>query len=252
MTEVTSLPATGNYRGDDGVLLAYHVLGHGRALILLHGYLVSAHPTWVQSGVAARLADAGHRVLMPELRGHGESNPHNLYAYPRDALARDVFALVRHLDLQDYDLGGYGLGGQAVTRALALGLRPRRAVIAGAGLESVRHATVRRERERRLLANLGSYAPDTPEGAFEARLAALGADPMALLRLLDTLLDTSEEDLAAIRVPTLLIAGADDTECGSVEDLAALLPESTLRRVPGDHRSVPESAEFAEAVAAFL
>ncbi len=252
MSEVTSATASGDYRGDDGVLLAYRLAGHGRPCILLHGYLAPAHPTWVETGLCAHLADAEHRLIMPDLRGHGASNPHSIYAYPKDALARDVFALVRHLDLHDYDLGGYGLGGQAVARALALGLRPRRAVIAGAGLEAVLHATSRRERDRRLLANLGSYAPDTPEAEFEARLAALGADPMALLRLLDTLLDTTREDLATVRVPTLVIAGEQDTDCGSIEELAALLPEGEAMRVSGDHRTALSSPAFAGALATFL
>ena len=56
---------------------------------------------------------------------------------PTDTLALDVEALVRHLGLADFDLGGYSMGGRAAVRLLARGMRPRRAVVAGMGLVTV-------------------------------------------------------------------------------------------------------------------
>ncbi len=53
-------------------------------------------------------------------------------------------------------------------------------------------------------------------------------------------------------VPTLVIAGEDDTERGSVEDLAAVLPHGQVRRVPGDHLGALLGPQFRDALAAFL
>jgi len=44
----------------------------------------------------------------------------------RDVLAMDAEALIAHLGLSDYDLGGYSLGGRTTARLLVRGARPRR------------------------------------------------------------------------------------------------------------------------------
>jgi pimeloyl-ACP methyl ester carboxylesterase len=83
-------------------------------------------------------------------------------------------------------------------------------------------------------------------------MASVGADPIALTHVLDTFVDTPREALATVDVPTLVIAGHDDTARGSVEDLAAVLPRGRLRRVPGDHVTALLGPPFADAMAQFL
>ena len=236
---------------DDGASLAYYELGSGRPLVLLHGYMAPARPTWVDTNIAERLAGAGHRAIMPDLRGHGASVPAN-GAYPPDALTTDAMALIAHLDLRDYDLGGYSLGARVVARALALGAQPRRAFIAGTGLEPIVHAAGRGENYRRILSNLGTWEPGTPEAQFEGYVRQVGADPVALIRILDTFVDTAEEDLARVEVSTLVIAGDQDTDRGSVEGLAAILPNAQLQRIPGDHFKALTSAELKDQLVRFL
>ena len=115
----------------DGLTLAYLEVGQGRPFVLLHGYLMTAEGAWLWTGLA-ELAAPGRRVIMPDLRGHGASGtPHDPAAYPRDVLADDGFALLDQLGLEEYDLGGYSLGGVTVARMLARGVRPGRAVICG-------------------------------------------------------------------------------------------------------------------------
>src|SRR3546814_14959748 len=59
------------------------------------------------------ITDAGFRVIMPDLRGHGDSDkPHNPACYKPDVLADDAFDLIGHLGLTDYDLAGYSLWGR--------------------------------------------------------------------------------------------------------------------------------------------
>src|ERR1700733_962739 len=94
----------------DGVRLAFRELGAGRPLVLIHGYFSTAMVNWVRYGHAAAIAARGRRVIMPDLRGHGDSaKPHDAAHYPPDVLAEDGFALLEHLQLTDYDLGGYSL-----------------------------------------------------------------------------------------------------------------------------------------------
>src|SRR5579859_5107066 len=101
------LPAAQYFRAHDGLSLAYREIGVGRTLLLIHGFFSTGSVNWLRYGHATRLAAAGYRVVMPDLRGHGDSaKPHDPAAYTRDVLADDGFALVEHLGLTDYDLGG--------------------------------------------------------------------------------------------------------------------------------------------------
>ena len=222
-------------------------------MLLLHGYLSKARETWVRTGIATRLARDGRRVVMPDFRGHGDSaKPHDPRAYPPDALVSDAFALISHLALGDYDLGGYSLGARIAARMLALGAQPARGLLGGTGLEPIVHAAGRGERYRQMLGALGTFAPGSVEAQLEAYLASVGADPVALLHVLDTFIDTPVDALARSSVPTLVFAGDADTDRGSVEDLAAALPRGRLLRVPGDHRTALMAPGLGDELAEFL
>lgn len=245
-------PAALTFPADDGTALTYRELGAGRPVVLLHGYISPALPTWVDTGIAERLAERGSRVIMPDMRGHGDSVPADNGAYPPDALTQDLLALLTHLRLPDYDLGGYSLGGRIVARALTRGAAPRRAFIGGTGLEPIVHAAGRGAGYRRIFSNVGTFAPGTPEAQLEGFLRQAGGDPIALIRVLDTFVDTSRDALAHVTVPTLVIAGEDDGDRGSVEELAAALAHTTLHRVPGDHYTTLFSPEFSDHLVRFL
>ena len=79
----------------DGVELAFHDIGTGRPVVLLHGLFSDASMNWIKFGHAERIAREGFRVIMPDLRGHGLSaKPHEPEHYPRGILARDLRELV--------------------------------------------------------------------------------------------------------------------------------------------------------------
>jgi pimeloyl-ACP methyl ester carboxylesterase len=241
------------FAGQDGVQLAYRELGAGRPLVLIHGYFSSAEVNWVRYGHAARLADAGYRVVLPDLRGHGDSaKPHDASAYPPDALAEDGLALLEHLGLTDYDLGGYSLGARTTVRMLARGATPGRAVLAGMGLAGILDAGSRSEHFRRLLTRLGTFERGTDAWRAEAFLKSMGGDPVALLHVLDTFVDTAPEVLAGLTTPTLVVAGADDDDNGSAVALAEALPHGRFVEVPGNHMSAVANAALGAAIAAFL
>ena len=55
------------WSASDGVELAYHELGEGRPVVLLHGLFSDAVTNWIKFGHAARIAADGFRVIMPDL-----------------------------------------------------------------------------------------------------------------------------------------------------------------------------------------
>jgi len=246
--------------GRDGVRLVFHELGQGRPVVLLHGYFSTAYETWVRTGHAAKIAARGHRVIMPDLRGHGSSaTPHDPEAYPHDVLADDGLALIDALGLTDYDLGGYSIGGRMTVRMLVRGATPRRAVVAGQSLRSVTAAAGRGPGGRlrtggffqRVLTGLGTFSPGSPEWKAEEFLHKVGGDPVALLRVSDTYIDTPLEEVSRIAVPTLVVTGDADNRA-SAEELAATLRNARYVAVPGDHASAVESPLLGTAIADFL
>jgi len=250
---VAGQPSEHRFASFDGVEIAWQALGEGRPLVLIHGLFSNAWTNWIRYGHAARLAEAGHRVIMPDLRGHGLSaRPHEASAYPPDVLARDGMALVARLGLTDYDLGGYSLGGRTVVRMLVDGASPRRAIVAGMGLSGVTDTGHRADHFRHIVTGLGTHPRGTPEWTAEAFLKTTGADPRAMLPLLDSFVDTGEAALRRIALPLLVIAGEADDDNGSASDLAGLLPDGHFVAVPGNHMSAVLRPELSQAMVDFL
>ncbi|MGC6399599.1 alpha/beta fold hydrolase [Sphingomonas sp. FW199] len=251
------MDGTRRFDSFDGTSIVWHELGEGRPLVLIHGYFSDANTNWIKYGHAAILAEAGFRVIMPDLRAHGQSGrPHDAAAYPADALAMDAEALIAHLNLDagGYDLGGYSLGARTVVRVLARGHAPapRRVILSGMGLEGLLDTGARAGHFRRVLTGLGSHARGTPEWMAEAFLKTTGGDPVALLGILDTFVDTPHDAIAGIGQPVLVAAGVDDDDNGSHAALADLLPDARLVEVPGNHMSAVTKRELGEAIRDFL
>lgn len=242
-----------SFESFDGTRLAWRELGEGRPVVMLHGFFSSASVNWIRYGHAAAVAAAGFRVVMPDLRAHGSSaKPHDAASYPPDVLMRDGFALIDQLGLTDYDLVGYSLGARTAVRMLANGATPRRAVLSGMGLEGIVATAGRGGYFRHVLTNLGSFARGTTEWMSEAFLKTTGGDPVALLGILNTFVDTPHEVLGGIATPTLVLNGVDDHDNGSGEALAAALPNARYRAVPGNHMSAVLKPELGTAIAEFL
>jgi pimeloyl-ACP methyl ester carboxylesterase len=122
-------------------------------------------------------------------------------------LARDGLELIAHLGLTDYDLGGYSLGGRTAARMVIMGAAPRRLIVSGMGLAAC--STGRRAAHfRKILTGLGTHERGSPEWLAEAFLKTTGGDPQALLPLLGSFVDSTEEELRAIAMPTLVLSGA--------------------------------------------
>jgi len=248
----TDFPVT-YFKSHDGLDLAYREMGKGRPLVLIHGLFSNGWVNWIRYGHAQLLADAGYRVIMPDLRGHGMSAaPHDAAFYPPDILAEDGEALVRHLGLTDYDLGGYSLGGRTVLRMLVRSAVPRRAILMGMGIEGITDPNKRRDFFRHVLTGLGLHTRGSGAWMAEAFLKTTGGDPLAMLPLLDSFVATTREAVKEIAIPTLVLSGEDDQDNGSSADLAALLPHGELIEIVGNHMTAVLQPALGRAILDFV
>ena len=135
---------------------------------------------------------------------------------------------------------------------LATGAVPARVVLSGMGLEGLVNTGGGAGHFRTILTGLGSFERGSPEWLAKAFLKTTGADPIALLKLLDSFVDTAMAAVATIGLPTLVVAGTDDHDNGSAPDLAAALPNGHYANVAGGHMSAVTKPALGEAIAAFL
>jgi len=98
----------------DSIDLYYEDHGRGKPVVLIHGWPLSGASWEKQVGV---LLNAGHRVITYDRRGFGgSSKPASGYDY--DTFATDLHKLVTKLDLRDFALVGFSMGGGEVARYL--------------------------------------------------------------------------------------------------------------------------------------
>jgi non-heme chloroperoxidase len=92
--------------------LYYEDHGSGKPVVLIHGYPLSGASWEKQTAV---LLAAGRRVITYDRRGFGKSSqPTTGYNY--DTFAEDLHHLVTHLELRDFALAGFSMGGGEVAR----------------------------------------------------------------------------------------------------------------------------------------
>jgi len=248
-----SEPQVHYWKASDGIELAFHEMGEGRAVILLHGLFSDAVMNWIKFGHAARIAAAGFRVIMPDLRAHGLSGrPHEPEYYPPGVLARDLRELIDHLGLADFDLGGFSLGARTTVEGIGEGLRPRRAVLGGAGLEGLRHWQRRKHFFLEAIELFDRVPRGDPHWLSIQFMKSQKVDRVSAALLLESFADAFIDWLKAFTMPTLVVCGSEDDDNGSAAELAAALPNAIFREVPGTHMSSVTKPELGEAIASFL
>lgn len=116
MNESTAEPTRLEYiEVAPGIRLHVRDWGHGRPIVLIHGWPFSNDMYDYQM---TELAEKGFRAISISLRGFGKSDkPWGTYDY--DVYADDLKAILDQLDLRDVTLGGFSMGGAISIHYLA-------------------------------------------------------------------------------------------------------------------------------------
>jgi pimeloyl-ACP methyl ester carboxylesterase len=241
------------WQSSDHVELVWHEEGKGRPVILLHGLFSDAQMNWIKFGHSARIAKAGFRVIMPDLRAHGQSGrPHAADHYPKGILARDLRELIGHLGLADFDLGGFSLGARTTVEAVGEGVRPGKAILGGAGLEGLRNWERRKNFFLDAIAMVDTAPRGDPHWLSIQFMKSQKADLVASRLLLETFEDTFLPWLSAFTMPTAIVCGTEDEDNGSAQELAEAIPNGRYIPVPGTHMSSVTKPDLGQAIVDFL
>jgi pimeloyl-ACP methyl ester carboxylesterase len=252
---VTAEVVTRHWTSTDGVELAWREVGEGRPVVMLHGLFSDAQMNWIKFGSAQRIASRGFRVIMPDHRAHGLSGkPHDPANYPQLVLVRDLKELIAHLGLTDFDLGGFSLGARTTIEAVIGGLKPRRAILAGTGLDVLTNWEQRSRFYLDAIDKFGAVSHGDPHWMAVQFMKSMKVDRQAARLLLQTMRDQEDKHalVDAFTMPTLVVCGEQDDDNGSAVELAAILPNAQYAEVPGTHMSSITRKEFGEAIAEFL
>lgn len=231
---------------DDGdVTLSYEVHGSGdRLLVYLHGLLLDAA---VNRRLARDLADAGNRVVLLDLPGHGRSDkPRRAAAHRMDAYARRVVHLLDELGADQAVVGGVSLGAdvalQVATQAperlrglvLEMPVLEQATPFAALLFTPLLTVTYYGAPVLRGLARLARRMPRRLLGPFDQFFAPLTLDPEEMVAVLHGVLvgpvAPTEEERSLVTTPALVIGHRSDRlhPLGDASRLAAQLPNARL------------------------
>ncbi|HUE80855.1 MAG TPA: alpha/beta fold hydrolase [Pyrinomonadaceae bacterium] len=252
-----------------GIQVAYDELGSGPAVVLLHGYPFD-RSMWLEQ---AEVLKESHRVIIPDLRGHGETEVTAEASI--EQMAHDVASLLDTLEISRVSLGGLSMGGYvslafyrsfplrvrslilADTRAQAdtEEIRKTRAVQAEKalqeGMEGIADSLLQKllapetvARRPEIVKRIREMMVQTkPEGAAAA-LAAMAQRP------------DQTELLSRIIAPTMIVVGREDsiTPVADSEMMHREIGGSRLEIIEGaGHVSnLEKPKEFNEALLRFL
>lgn len=229
----------------NGIQLAYTDEGDGTPLLFVHGFPLS-RGAWSKQVDTFRTS---HRVIVPDLRGLGESEA-TAGAVPMTRFAEDLYALLQQLHSGPVVLAGHSMGGYvalAFAKAYPQSLRGLVLVGTRAGGDTAEGAAARRATAEKVRAEGSSVVVDAMAPKM---LAASNADagmaesvralmsPSKPEGVIGALLGMAERPdagawLGAIRVPTLVVTGLDDViiPFSESEALAKAIPGAQLELI---------------------
>lgn len=234
-------------RSGDAVI-SYWALGNGLPVVLLHPF-PAHHEFWLP---VADALSSRYRLILPDLRGHGESELGEGPA-TMDKHAADIMRVMNDADVGRAPLIGVSIGGYALFefwrryrgRVAALGLCNTKAPADNAEARAARlqaaNEVLERGTERffesmipRLLSNTTRETrPDLVDGAMRM-LRKMSPEDVAQVQRGMAARPDSVETLKTINVPTLLVTGDEDVLTGVNEAqlMQQQLKGSQLRVIP--------------------
>ena len=256
----------------NGVRIRYVEQGSGQPMVLVHSFSSNIETDWLETGILQNLAK-DYRVIALDCRGHGKSDK------PRDAkqygshMGADIVRLLDHLDLRKAHIIGYSMGG-SITAHL-LGINPERFITAtlGGSVGRLRWSSeddLRSEKEaaeieegmlRSIILRLTpKNKPKPTEAAIrkksEAHLADQDRQALAAVRRSYHNQAVTDAQMAAVKVPTLCIAGSVDPVLAKINVLEKVMPAIKVVVIEGaahsGYRGAARRPEFVQAIRKFV
>ncbi|MFS8104000.1 alpha/beta hydrolase [Lentzea alba] len=231
----------------NGITIGYDDEGTGNdVLVLVHGHPFD-RTMWRPQ--VEHFSKAGWRVIAPDLRGYGESTVVPGIT-PLPVFAADIVALLDHLGVGGFVLGGLSMGGQIVmecVRSFSRGIRGLVLADTFAQAETEEGRRSRHEMADRLLREgMSGYAtevlwkmvaPHNKEAGEHVSRMMHAAPPAGAAAALRGRADRPDYSalLGTITVPTLVVVGSEDeyTPLADAWYLHECVPGSTLAVVNG-------------------
>ena len=241
-----------------GVGVYYEDHGSGPAVLLSHGYSATCR-MWDAQVAALR---ERYRVIVWDMRGHGQSDaPSDPAAYSEAATVADMAALLAACGVERAVIGGLSLGGYMSLAFHKVHASKARALMlfdTGPGFrkDDARDAWNARARARadeldtKGFAALGSS--DEVRQSRHRSAAGLAGAARGMLAQQD---DSIMRSLETVRVPTLVLVGADDTNFLAATDYMAkkiVGAEKVVIPAAGHAANLHQPAAFNAAMTGFL
>ncbi|GGM96323.1 alpha/beta hydrolase [Lentzea pudingi] len=230
----------------NGITVGYDDEGTGEVLVLVHGHPFD-RTMWRPQ--VEHFSAKGWRVIAADLRGYGETTVVPGIT-PLDVFAADVAALLDHLGVERFVLGGLSMGGQIVMQCVQAFPERLKGVILADTFAQAETEEGRLDRnamaDRLLREGMSGYATEVkwkmvarhnPEAAEFVAGLMHAAPPQGAAAALRGRAERPDhtETLATITVPTLVIVGSEDefTPVKDAEYMSERVPGSTLVVVDG-------------------
>ncbi len=243
----------------DGVKLYFEVHGAGSTLLLSHGFSATSG-MW--QGQVAPLS-AAHRLVLWDMRGHGSSDyPDDPTQYSADKTVADMAAILDAVGARSAIIGGLSLGGYmslAFHKAHPDRTEALLIIDTGPGFKKDEAREAWNQRSLATAAKFDTEGLAALRSASAERALSRHRDAKGLAHAARGMLTQQDsgviESLPNIRVPSMVLVGANDTPFLAATDyMAAKIPNATKAVIPGaGHAANLDQPEaFNAAVIAFL
>jgi pimeloyl-ACP methyl ester carboxylesterase len=243
----------------DGVKIYYEVHGDGPTLILTHGYS-STSAMW--AGQIEALS-RHHKLILWDMRGHGQSDyPDNGALYSEALTVGDIAALLDEVGAKKAIVGGLSLGGYmslAFYRAHPGRVSALLIIDTGPGFKKDDARAAWNKRALDTADGFDREGLEVLKSASRERSSASHRDAKGLALAARGMLTQRDarviEVLPEIKVPSLVVVGADDAPFLAASDyMAAKIPGAQKVVVPaaGHAVNIDQPQAFIAAVLPFL
>ena len=237
----------------NGINIYYETHGEGYPLVMTYG-LGGNCKFWAPNIQALA---AQYKLILWDHRGHGKSeSPRDKADYGLQTFAKDLKALMDHLDIEKAHVGGQSLGAGSGVRfcinhpervssllliasASASGLPtpPKMLEMRKKTIDLALNKGMAAVAEAALISNpnMMSYAKQGSEQVDIVKQMYLDCDPVGYAYSVWSLItaDSITDQLSKIAVPTLIMAGEDDPVMPAVKATHANMPHSKWVIIPG-------------------